>query len=144
MIRALLVLPVAAALIAGCGGQEPAGNVPGPAAGAATATLVVGQRGVAPDRTKWYLRIETDQAGLVDERSFTGAISWEGALEPGRYRVVSWQRPCAGECPQSGDAGLGDLAQVCGAAVDLISGARSTATVAIAADGTCAVHPEAA
>lgn len=140
MTRTLLVLPVAAALIAGCGGQEPAGDVPEPAG---TGTLVVGQDGVAPERTKWYLRIEAEKAAVVDERSFTGAISWQGALPPGKYRVVGWQRPCAQECPESGEQGLGDLAQVCGAIVDVTIGARISATVAIADDGGCEVRPDA-
>jgi hypothetical protein len=127
-----LLVPVAAALLGGCGGS-PADQPSG--------TLEVGQEGTAPARTAWYLRIETTDADPVTEHAYpTPPITLTRQLAVGTYRVISWNRPCTDNCPSSGENGLGPLSQVCGAPVTITQGNRVSATVVINTDGTCSVR----
>ncbi|HEV2779074.1 MAG TPA: hypothetical protein VGX25_06685 [Actinophytocola sp.] len=132
MNRIRILVPVAAALLGGCGGSP---------ADQPTGTLDVGQQGTAPPRTAWYLRIETTDAKPIVEHTYPNApIALTQDLAVGNYRVISWNRPCSDACPASGDNGLGPLSQVCGAPVTVTKGTRVSATVVINTDGTCSVR----
>ncbi|MGH3714034.1 MAG: hypothetical protein ACRDT4_11325, partial [Micromonosporaceae bacterium] len=125
-------------------GAGPATAAPSPAAlpSGDTGTLTVGQSGTASTRTIWYVRIESMAAKPLVEKGFPGQpIALTQALEPGRYRVISWYRTCQSVCPTSGEQGLGPLEQVCGAQVTVAKGERVTATVKITADG-CSIEVE--
>ncbi|WP_412542946.1 hypothetical protein R8Z50_10830 [Longispora sp. K20-0274] len=146
-----LLVPAAALLIlAGCGGQprpataHPATTAPQTSTAPTTdepGTLSIAQKGTTPENTMWYARIELPSGKPIEEASFpTGPITMDKPLQPGKYRVVSWHRSCAGTCPTSGEAGLGGLGEVCGAAVTVPSGRRVTATVVIGEAGTCTVQ----
>ena len=125
--RILLLVPVAAVLLGGCGGP-PAG------------TLVVDQKGDRPAQSAWYLRIETMKAKVVKEAAFPGGdISFEHELPVGRYRVISWSRPCTSDCPSSGERGLGPLKDVCGAPIEVSESVPVQATVEINTSGGCSV-----
>lgn len=143
MNRFFLLVPVVAALIGGCGGSPPATPAAGltqTAAEGDSGTLVVEQDGRRPRLTAWYVRIETAGAATVAEAAYPrDAIALTKQLPAGKYRVISWHRPCSDSCPASGETGLGPLQQVCGAKVDVTGGARVTATVRIAAGGTCSI-----
>lgn len=148
MNRSLLLVPVAAALIGGCGGPPPAtGQEPPrqsqPVQADPVATVIVGQRGTAPKDTQWYVRIETDAGVRVTEADFgAGGIDLTKRLDPGDYRVISWHRRCTDSCPQSGEHGLGPLAEVCGVPVRIAKGDRINATVVIGPEGACTVRLE--
>lgn len=143
MNRFLLLVPVAVALVGGCGGQPPAERDAAQQVAAADSnggTLIVEQDGRRPQHTAWYVRIETTAATTVREAAFPVAdIALTEQLPAGQYRVISWHRPCSGPCPSSGERGLGPLAEVCGTKVTLKADTRVTATVRIAADGRCSV-----
>ncbi len=147
MRRFALLVPVAVALLAGCGGQPPAGTAGTAASAVATppsqtsGTLSVAQEGTAPPLTMWYLRIESQDGQPLAEKSYpSGQIAMTRLLPPGKYRVVSWHRPCTATCPSGGEQGLGPLAEVCGALVDVSTRVTTTATVVIDADGACTVR----
>lgn len=145
MNRLFLLVPVAAALIGGCGGPPPTEpEAPAPicqAADDSTGTLVVDQAGVRPGRTAWYVRIETTAAKTVHESAYpTDDIALTTQLPTGQYRVIGWHRPCAEGCPPTGEQGLGPLGEVCGAKVSIKPGARVTATVRIGSNGTCSIR----
>ncbi|WP_157630307.1 MULTISPECIES: hypothetical protein [Kribbella] len=86
------------------------------------------------------MRIEDTTAKPLLEQAYPGQpISVTRALPPGVYRVIVWHRPCTGDCPTTGEDGLGPLGQVCGAKLDLTSGAKLQATAQIKTDGGCAI-----
>lgn len=58
-------------------------------------------------------------------------------LEPGQYRLVSYQRPCAGNCER-----LDPPTDRCKATVSLAAGETLTATVVLRQQGRCAVREE--
>jgi hypothetical protein len=144
--RLALLVPAAAALLAACGGPPPTVAPPSSTAMSTSVsspdvgTVVVRQDGTAPERTAWYVRIETGKAELVAEYAFPGRpISLTKQLPIGDYRIISWHRPCESACPTSGEKGLGPLAEVCGTPVTLRQGKEQTATVAIDPSGSCSV-----
>lgn len=141
-VRAL-VSAVVAVLLGGCGGAAATDPATGPAADSTAAaptvtadpagragTLRVGQQGDTPERTVWYVRIETPRAEPLAEQGFPAApIQLVRRLAPGQYRVISWWRACRGPCPGEGEQGLGPLEDVCGALVTVVAGRSVTATV---------------
>lgn len=131
-MRRLVLVTAAAVLLGGCGGSP---------AAQPTGTLDVTQEGTAPAHTAWYVRVETTDAEPVTEHAYpTPPITLTQQLATGRYRVISWNRPCANTCPKSGEKGLGPLSQVCGTPVTITEGTRVSATVVIGTDGTCSVR----
>ena len=127
-----MLVPVAALLLAGCGGSP---------AAQPTGTLEVAHEGTQPPLTAWYVRIETMDADPVTEHAYpNGPIELTERLATGKYRVISWNRPCADACPTEGEQGLGPLSQVCGTPVTITDGTRTAATVVINQDGTCTVR----
>jgi hypothetical protein len=100
----------------------------------------VTQDGEAPSNTLWYLRIEDTAAKPILEHAYPGQrISATHSLPPGGYRVIVWHRPCTHTCPTTGEDGLGPLARVCGARLDLKPGVEQQATAVITPDGGCTV-----
>jgi hypothetical protein len=95
MLRAA-ALVIAALATAGCGGQAKPRS-------AQAATLHVRQeligRGMYTEGSYSYVRVERDgdkvvQVRLSDERTPRATVR----LDPGSYRLVSFQRPCDGNC----------------------------------------------
>jgi hypothetical protein len=104
-------------------------------------TLSITQEGSSPPLTEWYTRIENQDGQSLAENSYpTGQIAMTRQLPAGKYRVISWHRPCTGTCPSSGEHGLGPVGEVCGAPLEISAGATITATVLIDAEGACAVR----
>jgi hypothetical protein len=127
-----MLVPVAALLLSGCGGSP---------AAAPTGTLVVDHEGTPPPLTAWYVRVETMDAEPVTEHAYpNGPIALTEQLSAGKYRVISWNRPCTETCPKSGEQGLGPLSEVCGAPVTITNETRTAATVVLHADGTCTIR----
>lgn len=74
------------------------------------------------------------------EKAYPGRrIALSQPLPAGPYRLLVWNRPCAGACPTSGEKGLGPLQDVCGAQLKMPSGRQLKVSAAIGADGTCSV-----
>ena len=157
MKRLLIALPVAAALLSGCGGQPspaPAAPTSSSTAAQTAATLTapvapapgmggvsVAQEGKPPQLTEWYVRVENDEGKNLAEAAFpNGPISFSQDFPPGNYRLISWHRQCNGSCPATGEAGLGPLQEACGAKVAFVAGTRLSATVVIEDDGACSVR----
>jgi hypothetical protein len=102
--------------------------------------LVVDQQGVAPARTLWSLRIEDTSAKPIVEQIFHGGrIAFRRSIPGGNYRLIVWSRPCEGSCPATGEAGLGQLQEVCGAELTLTAGPPAKATAVLANDGSCTI-----
>jgi len=88
----------------------------------------------------WFVRIESSGSKPLAEAAFPDRpVSFSRDLPTGQYRVIAWQRPCAGPCPAAGEEGLGPLDDVCGAVVSVASGRRVDAVVQISPDGGCTV-----
>ncbi|GAA1219475.1 hypothetical protein GCM10009665_06960 [Kitasatospora nipponensis] len=151
MNKLALLVPAAAVLLAGCGGQpqtERSSASPVAQKQAATlsqpsegGTLALAQDGAALPRTLWYTRVEAaDGKAVVESRYPDRPIALTRQLPGGRYRVLAWSRTCTGTCPSSGEDGLGPLEKVCGAAVTVTAGGQTLATFVLSPAGTCAVR----
>lgn len=161
----LVLASVAVVLLSGCGGSPqpsssatqiaPATQTTAPplttpseqtshvVSASAAAGLVVEQQGRTADHTLWSLRIEDASAKPIVEQLFNGGrIAFSRSIPGGKYRVIVWSRPCEGACPATGEAGLGQLQEVCGAQVTLAPGRPTKSTAVLANDGTCTVKIE--
>lgn len=159
MNRIALAASVAAVLLTGgCGGvprstpepaeQSPPATSTAPSSAGTTAsapaltsgTIVVSQQGTTPAKTLWYLRVEDMSAKPLLEQAFPNQrIALNQAFPAGNYRMLVWNRPCDDACPTSGESGLGQLQQVCGAKLDLTAGQQTQAAAVVNPDGTCTV-----
>src|SRR5205814_5587701 len=71
-----------------------------------------------------YLRIEDANGKPVLERDFkTAPAEFSTQLAAARYRVVTWNRECAGSCRETTDANLGKPVRICGTPADVADGA---------------------
>ena len=139
-------------LISGCGqppGQPSDASAPtssgpvtrSPAAATASGTLSIAQQG-ADNADVWFVRIERPDASTVFETAYpSGQLALTTQLAPGRYRVLSWRRPCAGPCATGSEQGLAPLQDVCGAQVTITADATVRRTVLVNPDGSCALEP---
>jgi len=99
----------------------------------------VRQKGDLGDNV-WYVRIENSKGAIVTEEAFpSGSIYVDSPLPKGKYRVISWRRPCETTCPTTGESGLGPLADVCGALVHVSVDKSVRVEVAINPDETCQI-----
>lgn len=109
-MRTFIVIALASLAVAACGGTE-AGNP-----GAATEPEATGVRvrqlydiskGVYVEGAYSYVRVDDldgdalvekklDDSTQRDDRTFVSATAL--SLEPGTYRLISYQRPCSGNC----------------------------------------------
>ncbi|MGW5193404.1 hypothetical protein ACWEOO_29425 [Kribbella sp. NPDC004138] len=160
----LVLASVAVVLLSGCGGSPqpsssatqiaaatqtapplttPSEQTSHVAGASAAAGLVVGQQGSTAAHTLWSLRIEDTSAKPIVEQIFNGGrIAFSRSIPGGNYRVIVWSRPCEGACPATGEAGLGQLQEVCGAQVTLAPGRPTKSTAVLANDGTCTIKIE--
>jgi hypothetical protein len=51
--------------------------------------------GTYAEGSRWHLRVDHRGLSLVDDYR---TRTWSRVVEPGRYLVVSYQRPCDGNC----------------------------------------------
>jgi len=120
-MRVLLVAAIALA-VAGCGGSE------APSSGEAAGQLLVEQTFVGNahyiEGAKSYVSAEPESGGdpqevelTYSDQASTGSLH----LDPGRYTLKSWQRPCDGNCGY-----LDPPTDECSAPVEVASGADST------------------
>jgi hypothetical protein len=133
-----------AAALAGCGSED---DVAGGGAGAGSARLVVREAPpAAPIYTEGslaFLRLERVDTGevLARGRAGNGADGeplFDSVVAPGRYRLVSHQRPCDGNCGY-----LDPPVDGCETTVSVGPGESLTATV-IPARGGCSVRTRSA
>ena len=61
--------------------------------------LTIGERfegkGMYIEGSRWHLRVDHRRLSLVDDYV---RRPWTRTVEPGRYLIVSYQRPCDGNC----------------------------------------------
>ncbi len=108
LLRFTLVGSTAAVLLAGCGGYEPGGYEPGENAVDVRVRQVFDMsEGAYVEGSYSYVRVERPQGGkLLEERLPDGEPAGQEKfvsdvilrLDPGDYRLVSFQRPCDGSC----------------------------------------------
>jgi len=121
---ALLVLVLLA--VAGCGGSEAPSSD-------STGQLLVQQSFVGQslyiEGAKSYVSAEPASGGdakevelSYDDRAATGSLR----LEPGRYTLKSWQRPCDGNCGY-----LDPPTDKCSGPVEVASGADTHVTIKV-------------
>lgn len=137
-LRHLVFPATAVVLLGGCGEDEDAQQ---------QARLVV--RESLPPTPRYvegsvsFLRVEKTGSGEViidgpvtDGQQVRGREPlFSRAVEPGEYRLVSYQRPCQGTCEQ-----LDPPTDRCEATVGLDAGETLTATVVLSQDGGCTVR----
>lgn len=87
-----------------------------------------------------YVRIETPQGKTVTEKEFRAPIRFKQSLAPGLYRVMTWRRDCADTCPDSGEKGLGDPVNVCGAKAEVRADAVTPARIRLTPDADCTLE----
>jgi len=73
--------------------------------------LAVSRRCCYTEGSFFYLRIRTDAGELVLGRTYRAADTEfvvRKSLAPGTYSILSYERPCAGVCPEPGQGGALD------------------------------------
>jgi len=132
---------IAAALLAGCGEDAPRAAPDG-----AAARLIVREtlprQPIYKEGTVAFLRIERLRSrtlvidGPVTGRGFVRGRTplFDRSLAPGAYRLVSYQRPCDGNCGY-----LDPPTARCEATVELEAGDIRTVTVVLDVHGGCRV-----
>ena len=73
--------------------------------------LAVSRRCCYTEGSFFYLRIRTDAGELVLGRTYRAAETEfvvRKSLAPGTYSILSYERPCAGVCPEPGQGGALD------------------------------------
>ena len=80
--------------------------------------------GAYDDGAFHYLRIEDHTGEVVLERQYRRGsdVRLVARLHSGRYRVISWQRPCEGACPGKGHghARLDAPTDICGTKIKVV------------------------
>ena len=105
LLRLTLVGSAAAALLAGCGAYEPGED----AVDVHVRQVYDMSEGAYVEGSYSYVRVERPQGGkLLEERLPDGEPAGQSKdriisdvvlrLDPGHYRLVSFQRPCDGSC----------------------------------------------
>jgi hypothetical protein len=138
---------IAAALLAGCAEGQPRAA---PAAPAGPARLIVREtlptQPIYREGTIAFLRVERlrSRTAVIDGPvTRRGVIRGRGPLldrklAPGAYRLVSYQRPCDGNCGY-----LDPPTARCEATVELAAGDTRTVTVVLDVHGGCSVRSRA-
>jgi hypothetical protein len=133
-VRRVNLLVVVLLALAGCGGSEaPASD--------STGLLLLEQSFVGQslyvEGAKSYVSARPASGGdakevelSYDDRTATGSLR----LEPGRYTVKSWQRPCDGNCGY-----LDPPTDSCSAPVEVASGADTHVTIRIEPGKGCEI-----
>jgi hypothetical protein len=94
LFAAVLLAPV------GCGGGADSGDVRGSGAGLLLIEQVQAGAALYIEGSVSYVRVETQQGDTVLEERLPARDrpSVSVRLDPGDYRLASWQRPCDGNC----------------------------------------------
>lgn len=141
LVLAAAVGSVVVALLLKNGGEEGgeqagSGPVATTTTTATTGFLVVDQkleRFVFREGAFSYVRLEADGSGVVVEKLIRDARRTlpllRQRLAPGRYRLLSHQRPCEGVCPGRGSGGLDPPTGECTTTFEIEAGEMLTATV---------------
>lgn len=140
MLRRLIVAATAAALLGGCGDQSRLEKRP--------SHLVVRETHPATPRyiegSLSFLRVEKTGGEVVIDGPVTDGRNvskkkplFDRELEAGRYRLVSYQRPCQGNCER-----LDPPTDRCEATFRLEAGVPSAVTVVLRQEGGCTVREE--
>lgn len=137
----LVVVVAAAVLLApGCGGTG-AGDERGPGRLVVMETLP--PRPVYIEGSVSFLRVERSDSGeVIADGAMTDGEQPRGdapllsrELEPGEYRILSFQRPCHGNCDY-----LDAPTDRCAAVADVVAGRVLTATVVLHQRGGCTIE----
>lgn len=135
-IAAFAAALFAVSLAAGCGGSEPSPRSADPA------TLHVRQQwvggGLYVEGSYSYVRVERDgdsvhELRLSGERIPRATIH----LDPGTYRLVSFQRPCDGNCSR-----LDPPTDRCSHEIEATAGRRIEATVRLTPGEGCTIDAD--
>ena len=90
-------------------------------------------QGAYDDGAFHYLRIEDHTGRVVLERQYRrdSDVRLATRLHSGRYRVISWQRPCEGAYPGKGHghARLGAPTDICGTKIKVVANQLLTVSV---------------
>ena len=137
---ALAAALIAAALLAGCAEDQPRAAPDGPARLIVRETLP--RQPIYKEGTVPFLRIERVRSrtlvvdGPVTGRGGVGGHTalFDRKLAPGAYHLLSYQRPCDGNCGY-----LDPPTAHCEATVELDAGATRTVTVTLNDRGGCTV-----
>ena len=126
VLAAVAVLAAVIASVASAGSQKPALKVTQKFIG--SVHYVEGSIG--------YIRIKSPAGRRVAQKTFSGATKQlRFTLAPGRYRVVSFQRPCDGNCSL-----LDPPTDRCSTAVQIRAGATVSATVVVTPGQGCRIR----
>jgi hypothetical protein len=133
-----------AAAMAGCGGGSTAGDGPADGDGEQTARLILEQRRAADSRLPvegafgfFELRRDGPQAVTSGSVPTTDeATLFDGRVPAGDYTIVSYQRPCSGNCRQ-----LDMPTDQCEGDVSLDPGEQVTVMVTVHHGEGCTIRP---
>lgn len=86
------------------------------------------------------VRVERPDGKLVLEKILGPDRTLSAPLDPGEYRVLSYQRPCKGECATDlTSPKLGQPTDICGAKFSITGTAATRATVKLTPHEGCAI-----
>jgi hypothetical protein len=124
-------------VLAGCGGSQPAPRSAQPAKLHVRQEWVGGS--VYIEGSYAYVRVEQDEKKVVQVRlKGRKTVETTVRLEPGSYRLVSFQRPCDGNC------GLLDPpTDQCSSEIEAKAGALVEATVRLSPGEGCTIDADA-
>ncbi|MFL5926100.1 MAG: hypothetical protein ACJ77E_04110 [Gaiellaceae bacterium] len=140
-MRPLLLLVAASAIaipaVAGCGGSTGASSAAHPAEVRITHVHVAGS-GYAVEGSYSYVRVDQpDGAKATEERlSLADPPTASLRVDPGSYRIVSYQRNCDGTCTR-----LDPPSDFCSRPVDVAPGATIELTIRLRPGQGCTFAP---
>lgn len=92
--------------------------------------------GAYEDGAVHVVRVERPDGEQVVERTLPDSQRASLALEPGRYRLLSYQRPCS----DAGCATPGEPADICGRYFTIAEDKDATARIEVTPDEGCAIE----
>ena len=104
----LLLVLTTACTSSGVGSNAPSTstrNQPAPATSSGKLVLDVSRRCCYTEGSFFFLRVRTSAGELILERSYTAnelEFVMRESLAPGRYSILTYERPCEAVCPEPG------------------------------------------
>jgi hypothetical protein len=137
LLLAALGVLFAVLVLAGCGGSQPAPRSADPAKLHVRQECVAGSLYIEGSYS--YVRVEQDEKKVVQVR-LKGRKTLETTvrLEPGSYRLVSFQRPCDGNCGY-----LDPPTDECSGGIEAKAGGLVEATVRLSPGEGCTIDADA-